>query len=282
VILGYGWMVAHLNIGWLSFEQEWPWYLLAWIGIDFASYWTHRWNHSINLFWNRHIIHHSSEEYNLACALRYILMTPSHHRVHHAINPEYIDKNFSAIFIFWDKWFGTFQEELPNVEIVYGTLKPANTWNPIWINYQHAWQLAKDAWRANSWWDKLRIWFMPTGWRPEDVATKYPIKLQPISRAKYQTQGTRGFKSWAWVQLAINNGLLFYMLTQFGQGQMDSQSVLIYAFFMLCSIMAYTSLMDRSRVAVPLEVAKFGVLGLIDIKFITHHVDTTSIFLQRV
>jgi len=108
---------------------------------------------------------------------------------------------------------------------------------------------------------------MPTGWRPEDVATKYPIKLQPISRAKYQTQGTRGFKSWAWVQLAINNGLLFYMLTQFGQGQMDSQSVLIYAFFMLCSIMAYTSLMDRSRVAVPLEVAKFGVLTWILIQY---------------
>ena len=132
------------------------------------GYWSHRWNHKINLFWNRHVIHHSSEEFNLSCALRqnisaivgvyfflyiplallgvptrvialvapihlfsqfwyhtrlidrlgvleYVIVTPSHHRVHHAINDEYLDKNFSEIFIVWDKLFGTFQEELPSV-----------------------------------------------------------------------------------------------------------------------------------------------------------------------
>jgi hypothetical protein len=107
--------------------------------------------------------------------LEQIIVTPSHHRVHHAINPEYIDKNLSQIFIFWDKLFGTFQKELPEVPPVYGITRPVQTWNPIKINFQHLWLLAKDAWRANSLKDKIRIWFMPTGWRPADVAEKFPV-----------------------------------------------------------------------------------------------------------
>ena len=67
--------------------------------------------------------------------LEYILVTPSHHRIHHAINPEYLDKNYSQIFIFWDKLFGTFQPELKNKQPIYGTMRPAQTWNPIIINF---------------------------------------------------------------------------------------------------------------------------------------------------
>ena len=73
--------------------------------------------------------------------LEYFLVTPSHHRVHHAINKEYIDKNYSQIFIVWDKFFGTFQAELPDVKPVYGILKPVKTWNPIIINFKHKYVL---------------------------------------------------------------------------------------------------------------------------------------------
>jgi hypothetical protein len=99
----------------------------------------------------------------------------SHHRVHHAINPEYLDKNLSAIFIWWDKMFGTFQEEIPGKPPVYGITRPVQTWNPIKINFQHLWLLIEDAWRTKSIKDKFRIWFMPTGWRPDDVTEKYPV-----------------------------------------------------------------------------------------------------------
>ena len=70
--------------------------------------------------------------------LEKIIVTPSHHRVHHAINPEYLDKNYSQILIIWDKLFNTFQEELPDVKPVYGTLRPVSTWNPIIINFKHS------------------------------------------------------------------------------------------------------------------------------------------------
>jgi hypothetical protein len=58
---------------------------------------------------------------------------------------------------------------------VFGITRPVSTWNPVNINFQHLWLLIKDAWRTTNWKDKLRIWFMPTGWRPDDVAEKYPV-----------------------------------------------------------------------------------------------------------
>ena len=113
-------------------------------------------------------------------------MTPSQHRVHHAINPIYIDKNLAAIFCVWDRIFGTFQEELENEPPVYGTLKPALCWNPIWINFQHLYLLARDAYHTQKWQDKLRIWFMPTGWRPKDVSILLPFVSREINtRKKY-------------------------------------------------------------------------------------------------
>src|SRR5690349_4567291 len=159
VIISYPWLVSKVSI--TQIDSGWLTYLIAFIALDFAGYWVHRWNHEINFMWNNHIIHHSSEEFNLACALRQsistivkifaifllpaallgvpqnviaivaplhlfaqfwyhtqhigrmgwlekIIVTPSHHRVHHAINKEYLDKNYGQIFIFWDMWFGTF------------------------------------------------------------------------------------------------------------------------------------------------------------------------------
>ena len=68
VIISYGYMVEHWSV--MKIQNHWLLYILAFIGIDFAGYWTHRFSHEINIFWNRHIIHHSSEEFNLSCALR--------------------------------------------------------------------------------------------------------------------------------------------------------------------------------------------------------------------
>ena len=96
--------------------------------------------------------------------LEWVLNTPSHHRVHHGRNPKYLDKNYAGTLIIWDRMFGTFQAE--EEEPVYGLTKPLNSWNPLWANL-HVWRdLCRDAWLAPRWIDKLRIWFMPQGWRP--------------------------------------------------------------------------------------------------------------------
>ena len=83
----------------------------------------------------------------------------------------------------------SFQPELGNIKPVYGTLRPARTWNPILINFKHLWQLIQDAYHTENIWDKFRIWFMPTGWRPEDVKLKFPIYIiqNPTDYKKYHT-----------------------------------------------------------------------------------------------
>ncbi|NDB53639.1 MAG: sterol desaturase family protein, partial [Chitinophagaceae bacterium] len=227
VIAIYPFLLKHFAV--TSIENTWIVYLITFIILDFNGYWIHRWSHQINLFWNLHVIHHSSEEFNLACALRQsisaffnlftilllpaailgipqqvistiaplhlfaqfwyhtrhidkmgwlekIIVTPSHHRVHHAINPEYMDKNLSQIFIIWDKLFGTFAEEKKEIPPVYGITRPARTWNPIRINFQHLWLLITDSWRTRNWSDKLTLWFKKTGYRPADVQEKYPVQ----------------------------------------------------------------------------------------------------------
>ena len=265
IVVSYGYLVE--NFALFNFESSFLLYIIAFIGIDFAGYWVHRINHSINYFWNHHIIHHSSEEFNLACALRqsisnffsltfvfliptallgipaeivtflapihlfaqywyhtrligklgfleHIIVTPSHHRVHHAINKEYLDKNLSQVFIIWDKIFGTFQEELDDVPPVYGVKRPLRSWNPILINFSHLFLLFKDAWRAKSIMDKFRIWFMPTGWRPKDVNQKYPVESidSPQDYEKYYPKLSMNLQIWSWIQYFITFCFMMYFI----------------------------------------------------------------------
>ncbi len=309
-IISYQWLVnkvaiVHVSSGWLT-------YFVAFIALDFAGYWVHRIAHEYNLFWNNHIIHHSSEEFNLACALRQsissivkifaifllpaaffgvpqsviaivaplhlfaqfwyhtqhidkmgflekIIVTPSHHRVHHAINPIYLDKNYGQIFIFWDKLFGTFQEERKDVPPVYGITRPVQTWNPIKINFMHLWLLIKDAWHAQSFTDKLRIWFMPLGWRPADVSVKYPVyKIDDVyGYQKYNPRNSTQLIAWTWFQLIMLLLLVSYL---FGNiAKIGSPNIFIYGGFIFLMVYAFTDLMDRNFYSIFWEALKNGL-----------------------
>ncbi|MEO8235294.1 MAG: sterol desaturase family protein [Flavobacterium sp.] len=314
-ILSYEWLVSKMAI--FTLEANVYSYIIAFFVIDFYGYWTHRWAHQINFFWNKHAIHHSSEEFNLACALRQtvssfvnlfafllipaailgvpaqviaitlpiqfflqfwyhtryinklgfiekILVTPSHHRVHHAINPEYMDKNHSQIFIFWDKLFGTFQEELPEVPAVFGITRPAETWNPFKINYQHLWILIKDAWYAENWKDKFIIWFMPTGWRPENFEEKYPVhKIENVfSFDKYGTQNSNKLIGWSLVQMFITLFFVSYLFDNIAK--IGLQNISVYGTFIFITIYSYTELMDKNKYSIIWEFLRFAfAIGII-------------------
>jgi len=295
VIISYPFIMEKISI--VKIEPSFLLYFLAFVCIDFASYWNHRLNHSVNIFWNRHVIHHSSEEFNMACALRqsisawigfgalflipaailgvpqkaiailaplhlfaqfwyhtrhigklgwleYIIVTPSQHRVHHAINPIYIDKNLSAVFCVWDRVFGTFQEELESEPPVYGVLKPVRTWNPIFINFQHAYHLILDAYHTQSIKDKFRLWFMPTGWRPEDVQKKFPrfSNTDLNNRKKYKLDYSGNLKIIATFQFISINFLLFFFLNNFSYLNLDFK--LYYGAILFVSIFGFTSFLD--------------------------------------
>lgn len=314
VLLSYEWMVQHWAL--LQIRSAFWMYFAAFVALDFMGYWVHRIQHRVNFFWNAHLVHHSSEEFNLACALRqsissivriftifllpaallgvpakviavvaplhlfaqfwyhtqhigkmgwleHIIVTPSHHRVHHAINPEYMDKNYSQIFIIWDKLFGTFQEEMETVPPVYGITRPVATWNPIKINFMHVWLLIQDAWRTKSWRDKLRIWFMPTGWRPEDVSKQFPVyKIEDVFHfSKYDTPATTAFSAWIWVQMIT---LLLLLVYFFGNiAAIGNPGIFLYGGYIFLSVYAYTELMDRNARAWIWEAVRTAYVGII-------------------
>ncbi|WP_044873161.1 sterol desaturase family protein [Pseudomonas sp. LFM046] len=136
--------------------------------------------------------------------LEWIFITPSNHRVHHAQNSVYMDRNYGGVFILWDRLFGSFQEELDEEPVIFGVTTPLASWNPLWANLQFYVQLWRDAVRAESWWDKLRIWFMRTGWRPADVAERFPLAKPDLSRfVKFEVPLGLGHKWYAGLQFAL-------------------------------------------------------------------------------
>ena len=317
-------MIFNIELDSLTTSNQVSLYIVAFICIDFASYCHHYLKHSVNLFWNQHIIHHSSEEFNLACALRqsvtnnfgvnalflipaalcgvppevvqiilplhlfaqfwyhtrhigklgfleYIIVTPSQHRVHHAINPEYIDKNLGAIFCFWDRAFGTFQEELDEVPCVFGTLKPVRTWNPVLINFIHLWGLTQDAWNTRKWNDKLKLWFMPTGWRPSDVSLKFPkqIVTDVYNQKKYSPQYTFKHKLMTVFQFMCINIMSFLFLYNFSDIDLFSQ--IAYVFLIFSTIFGFTSMMDGYKWGFVFEISR-SLIGLIIIIYFSQNI----------
>ena len=138
-------------------------------------------------------LHHTEFIPKLWRWIEYIFTTPSHHRAHHGVNFIYLDKNYGEFLIIWDRLFGTFEEETDKV--VYGMYSHPQTWNPITINFHYYNLLWKDAVAADNWWDKIRIWFMPLGWRPANLPPKPPLveitvqnqqrlTVQPLAHSK--------------------------------------------------------------------------------------------------
>ena len=222
LVFGAFFLVYKFRIYTLDASLWWVW-VLAFFGDDFSYYWFHRSSHHIRFFWASHVVHHTSERYNLAAALRqtwtgnftgsfvfwlwmpfvgfhplmvmllqqvsliyqfwihteaikkmpapfeFIFNTPSHHRVHHATNLQYLDRNHAGILIIWDRMFGTFQpeEERP----VYGLTKNVNTFNPVRIAF-HEWvNLVRDVKRSKSLSNSLKYLLNPPGWS-HDGSTK--------------------------------------------------------------------------------------------------------------
>lgn len=101
--------------------------------------------------------------------LEYLLVTPSNHRVHHARNPVYVDKNYGGVFIVWDRLFGSYTPERVDTPVDYGISSGLNSWNPLWANIHVYWGMLCDSFRTRRWRDKLAIWWRRTAFLPMDI-----------------------------------------------------------------------------------------------------------------
>jgi sterol desaturase/sphingolipid hydroxylase (fatty acid hydroxylase superfamily) len=260
LLMGFGNQIAGLATGiiavatlaWSSqfalFDLGYAWWVffLCFFAEDLSYYWTHRISHERRWFWASHVIHHSSQHYNLSTALRqtwtgnlglvflfrvplvlvgfppemvalfggislvyqfwihteaigrmgpleWVLNTPSHHRVHHATNPRYLDANYAGVLIIWDRMFGTYVPEDDAERPVYGILSNLNTFNPFRIAF-HEWAgIARDVLSAKSLKDVGGFLLGPPGWSPDaSRKTSAMVKAEAAARGTLHQQPQTG------------------------------------------------------------------------------------------
>lgn len=299
VVIGiYAYCFEHLRIATLPVDAWWTW-ALGLLVYDFLYYWHHRMSHEVGVLWATHVVHHSSEEFNLSTALRQtstrfllgwifylpmgvlgfpvivfigvglidllyqywihteqvgklggfdrIFASPSNHRVHHAVNHRYLDKNYGGILILWDRMFGSFMEEDDKEPCVYGTRSRLGTFSPLSANLDVFAALGKDAWHAQSWADKLRVFLKPPGWRPTDVAARFPkpdFDLEAAKR-KYDPPLSHFESIYLCVQFIVVLAAGTHCLAV--AGQWPPQAVFAYATWVAVSTWSLCRLADHAR-----------------------------------
>jgi alkylglycerol monooxygenase len=189
-----------------------------------------------------------------------IFNTPSHHRVHHGVDPIYIDKNYAGIFIFWDKLFGTFQRE--EREPVYGTVKPLASFNPVWANVEPFARLAAMSRRTRRLRDKLLVWVMPPEWMPEDLGGKAVIpEVSRATQRKYDVAAPRGLDAYVAVQFALVTAATMGLLWYEASLPIAEASAIVAA--IVVTLVTWSGLFEAKPWAVPLEWARLAGASLL-------------------
>jgi alkylglycerol monooxygenase len=274
--------------------------LIAFVAVDFIYYWWHRASHRLNFLWAAHVIHHQSEDYNLAVALRqsvltpltftpfalplaligippliyiaavslntlyqfwihteligrlgpleWVFNTPSHHRVHHARNEAYLDRNYAAVFIVWDRLFGTYAPERERPD--YGITKPLRSFNPLWAQLQPLAELTALSRTAPSWRDRLRVWLAPPE-RRFDWSDEPPV---PATAQKYDVPVSPKLRRYLLVNFAL--ALIATFLLMLWSGNLSRLQLTGASILVLATLLTAGGLMENKRWARPLETVR--------------------------
>jgi alkylglycerol monooxygenase len=295
----YEWVFERARVVSLRGPLAW---VVAFFGVDFLYYWWHRLSHEKNVLWAAHVVHHQSEDYNLAVALRQSITTgwtalpfylplavlgvptqvyavvhalstlyqfwihtelvpktrgpldrvlnlPHHHRVHHAINPQYLDKNYGATLIVWDRLFGTYIEE--EEPCVYGITKPLASYNPLWAQV-HYWVWLGEQTLSSTGLDRLRVWLASPAWKSPGAPPAPPVDL--AQREKYDVTLSSGARSYVRVQfivLLVATGVLLL-----AKASLSRELVVVACVSLAGGLVALGGILESRRWAVPLEVAR--------------------------
>jgi sterol desaturase/sphingolipid hydroxylase (fatty acid hydroxylase superfamily) len=183
-----------------------------------------------------------------------VFCSPSNHRAHHAVNDRYLDRNYGGILIVWDRLFGSFVEEDDRDRPIYGTRSPLQSWNPLWANVQVYWAMLQDSWHARSWADKLRVWIKPPGWRPADVAARFPRPAFELHHPRFAPPLAPALKSYCLAQF----GLLLLLGVHFldTAPRLAWAPAALYALYLVYSLWALGFLLEGRRIGVGLELLR--------------------------
>ena len=299
----YAWVFTHWTL--ISFDEgsPWPW-VIGMVGVDLMFYWWHRASHVVNVLWAVHGVHHQSEDYNLAVALRqpafepitwflfyiplallgvppevylvayfvnrfyqfwihtelvgkmgplveWLFNTPSHHRAHHGVQAQYLDKNYGAILIVWDRLFGTFEPEVERVQ--YGTTVPLGSYDPVWANLQYFFWMASLSQRAKSRGERIWAWLAHPEWLPAGVPE--PAKpLRDTSFRKHLGKATSAVHLYVFAQF-MTFVVLFGAYTE-AEHSLSWATLLVGTAAAILAQVAFCALCDGQRWALRVERAR--------------------------
>ena len=185
--------------------------------------------------------------------LEYIFNTPSHHRVHHASNPEYIDKNHGGILIIWDRLFGTFKKE--ESKPVYGITTPLNSWNPIWANVHFYVELFTTFKATKGLLNKIRLLFSSPGSELSNILNKHDSdKNTNLNYKKYNTPLKPRQKRYVFTQFILC--LLFFISYMYFFETINNTYKILYLALLILSTVIVTSLMELKEWAIKLEIIR--------------------------
>jgi alkylglycerol monooxygenase len=335
VVLGvYAWCVAHLSLqrmgvlpawiervpfgasavpGWMGVDwTAWGVWAVAFLLVDLAYYFLHRYSHTVHVLWAGHVVHHSSEEYNLTVALRQSalhgltswvffiplaaiglpwklfaacyalnlvyqfwihtreidrlprwleawLNTPSHHRVHHGVNPQYQDRNYAGALIIWDRLFGTFEPE--REPVVYGITTPLQSWNPVWANVHIYAGIAQNAWRTRRWRDKWRVVFGHPGFVPDDLVAANAAKhAWPLHAPQFDPVVPRAHQWYAFAQFLAT--FVAAYLTLMNAGAMAPHESATMLFLVALSLTNIGAIFEGRAAVRGMELARLATLAV--------------------
>jgi sterol desaturase/sphingolipid hydroxylase (fatty acid hydroxylase superfamily) len=187
--------------------------------------------------------------------LEWVLNTPSHHRVHHARNPKYIDRNHAGTLIVWDRLFGTFKAE--EEEPVYGITKPLASWNPIWAQIHYWVELIGMARRARRLRDRVRVFFEAPGWRPQELGGfQAAPEVDRDTLRKYDPPLPRALKIYVLAQFVLLNVFTSFFL--FNQSAWTSFARVAAASTIVVGALSLGGLLERKGWAHGLETARLA------------------------
>ena len=205
--------------------------------------------------------------------LEWVLNTPSHHRVHHGVNPYCIDKNYAGVLIIWDRIFGTFQPEKDKV--VYGLVHQLGLWNPVWVQLHHYIHIWNQFWNYD-WKYKFAVLLKGPGWSPgkprlgciEDIPQVSPATIKPYDRA---------VPTWLQLYCVIHFVLVLYGTDELGRAYktmpyMVSIPLIVYFIF---SLTCFGLMFDLNPCCAKAELVRLALFGVCDV-FVAYFLPTAT------
>ena len=253
-----------LRQAWVQGAFSWVFYLpLAFVGFNPYMFATIASLQTLYQFWI-----HTKVIGRMPVWFEYIFNSPSHHRVHHGVNPKYIDKNHAGTLIIWDRVFGTFQEE--EEEVVYGITTQPKSWNPLWVNLEYWIDLFRDMGRVHKPADAVRMLIYAPGWKPQDMGGMLAYKeVTSATFQKYDTSVSPRLTNYIFFQFVIlllgTSGFLF------GMKKLDATQIGYVSLLIIYTVVSIGGLFEKKSWVIIAEGLRIllvtAVIALIILQF---------------